>query len=84
MGGKPEIDNPLCTRRETSYTSELRKLSSDPTLTKHPDPKFHLRFTDPDELGDEEPVEFVVNSTVPPRRAYPTHSDELLRRSPKE
>lgn len=84
MGGKPEIDNPLCTGREASYTSELRKLSNDPAITKHPDPKFHLRFSDPDELGDEEPIELVVNAIAPQRRAYPTHTDGLLRRSPKE
>jgi hypothetical protein len=84
MGRKRKIDNTFSTGCETAYTSELRKLSSDPAITKHPDPEFHLRFTDPDELGDEEPVEPVVNSTAPPRRAYPTHSDGLLRRSPKE
>jgi hypothetical protein len=84
MGGKRKIEKTLSAGRETVYTSELGKLSSDPTITKHPDPEFHLRFTDPDELGDEEPVEFTVSSTITPRRAYPTHTDGLLRRSPKE
>jgi hypothetical protein len=84
MGRKREIEQTLSAGRETVYTSELGKLSSDPTITKHPDPKFQLRFTDPDELGDDEPVEFVVNPTITLRRAYPTQTDELLRRSPKE
>jgi hypothetical protein len=83
MRGTP-IENTFCTGREAFCTSELRKLSSDPAITKHPDPKFHFRFRDPDELGDEEPVQLVVNFTAPPRRAYPTHTDGLLRRSPKE
>jgi hypothetical protein len=84
MSSQPRTDHLLGTGHETTYTSELRKLSSDPAITKHPDPKFHVRFSDPDELGEEEPVQVVVNSTTPSRRTYPTHTDGLLRRSPKE
>jgi hypothetical protein len=78
------IEETLSAGCETDYISELCKLSSDPTITKHPNPKFQLRFTDPDELGDDEPAEFVVNPTITLRRAYPTQTDEFLRRSPKE
>ena len=84
MGGQPKTETTVETGRGTFYTSELRKLSSDPTITKHPDPKFQVRFTDPDELGDEEQLGFVVNSTVPPRRADPTSRGWQIRRSPKE
>jgi hypothetical protein len=78
------IENTISREREAFCTSELRKLSSDPAITRHPDPKFHFRFSDPDELGEEEPVGCVVNFTAPPRRTYPTYTDGLLRRSPKE
>jgi hypothetical protein len=79
------IKDTSCTGREATSTSELRRLSSDPELTKHPDPKFPLKFSDPDEVGDEEPIQFVVNSTAaPPRRVYPKFTDGQLRRSPKE
>jgi hypothetical protein len=84
MGGKPRIDDPACTGRETSPTSELQKLSTDPTITRHPDPNLNVRFRDPDELGEEEPVQFVVNSAAPPRRAHPAQPYGKLRRSPKE
>jgi hypothetical protein len=84
MGSQPRIDHLLGTGSETSYTSELRKLSSDPAITKHPDPNFHFRFRNPDELGEEEPVQLVANPTTPTRRAYPTRTDWRLRRSPKE
>ena len=84
MGGKRKIEKTLSAGRVTVYTSELRKLSSDPTITKHPDPKFQLRFTDPDELGDDEPVEFALSFSAPLHRAHPTQTDGLLRRSPKE
>ena len=84
MGRKHKIEKTLSVGRETVYTSELSKLSSDPTITKYPDPKFRLGFTDPDELGDDGPVEFVIKSMITPRRAYPTLTDGLLRRSPKE
>lgn len=84
MRSQPKTEMTVETGRGTFDTSELRKLSSDPTITKHPDPKIHVRFTDPDELGDEEPFEFVVNSTVSPRRAHPTTRDWQIRRSPKE
>ena len=82
MSDTPRIDHLLGTGRETFYTSELRMLSGDPAISKNPDPNFHIRFIDPDELGDEEPIQFVV--TTPPRRAYPKYSDMQLRRSPKE
>jgi hypothetical protein len=84
MNSQPSIEMTVDTARETFSTSELRKLSSDPAITKHPDPKFHFRFSDPDELGEEEPVGCVINFTAPRRTAYPTHTDGLLRRSPKE
>ena len=84
MGRKRKIEKTVDAGRGAFDTSELRKLSSDPAITKHPDPKFHFRFSDPDELGEEEPVGCVINSTAPLRRAYPTHTDGLLRRSPKE
>jgi hypothetical protein len=84
MGSQPAIEMTVDTARETFSTSELRRLSSDPTITKHPDPGFHFKFRDPDELGEEEPVELAVNSATPARRAYPTTTDWLLRRSPKE
>jgi hypothetical protein len=84
MGSQPRTDHLLGTGHETAYTSELRKLSSDPAITKYPDPKFHVGFSDPDELGEEQPVQVVVNSTTPTRRAYPTQTDGRLRRSPKE
>lgn len=84
MGSQPSIEMTVDTARETFSTSELRKLSSDPAITRHPDPGFHFKFRDPDELGEEEPVEFVVNSATPARRACPTTTDWLLRRSPKE
>ena len=83
MGSQPGIEMTVDTARETFSTSELRRLSSDPAITRHPDPGFHFKFRDPDELGEEEPVE-VVNSTISPRRAYPTTTDWRLRRSPKE
>ncbi len=73
-----------CTGREAFCTSELRKLSSDPAITKHPDPKFHFKFRDPDEVGDEEPVELVTNSSTPPRGVDPARPDWRMRRSPKE
>ena len=72
------------TGREAFGTSELRKLSSDPAITKHPDPKFHFKFRDPDEVGDEEPVEMVANSSTPPRGVDPARPDWRMRRSPKE
>ncbi len=84
MNSQPSIEMPVDPAREPFSTSELRKLSSDPAITKHPDPKFHFRFSDPDELGEEEPVGCVINFTTPPSRAYPTRTDGLLRRSPKE
>ncbi len=84
MSDLPRTDHLPGTVRETPYTSELRKLSGDPAISKDPDPSFHIRFIDPDELGDEEPIQFVVNSTAAPRRAYPEYSDGQLRRSPKE
>ena len=84
MSDPPRTDHLLSTGRETFYTSELRKLSGDPAISKNPDPNFHIRFIDPDELGDEEPIQFVVNSTAAPRRVYPKYSDGQLRRSPKE
>ena len=83
MGSQPGIEITVETAHETFSTSELRRLSSDPTITKHPDPGFHFKFRDPDELG-EEPVRVVGNSTTPARRAYPTDTDWRLRRSPKE
>jgi len=84
MSDQPRIDQLLGAGRETPYTSELPKLSGDPTISKNPDPNFHIRFIDPDELGDEEPIQFVFNSTAAPRRAYPKYCDGQLRRSPKE
>jgi hypothetical protein len=83
MGSLAEFEETLPTERETIYTSELEKLTSDPTITKHPDPKFHARFRDPDELGTEETAE-VEAFTAPARRAYPSSTDGRLRRSPKE
>lgn len=84
MSSQPRSDHLLGTGRETAYTSELRKLSSDPAITKHPDPNFNLRFRNPNELDDEEPAQLAVNPTTPTRRAYPTNTGWLLRRSPKE
>ena len=84
MSDHRRTDHLLGTGRETSYTSELRRLSRDPAISKNPDPNFHIRFIDPDELGDEEPVQFEVKSTAAPRRVYPKYSDGQLRRSPKE
>jgi len=84
MGEKAITDNRQSSGHEISYTSELRKLSSDPTITRHPDPKLQLRFLDPDELGEEQPIELVINSLTPPRRVYPAYTDRQLRRSPKE
>ena len=78
------IENTLSGERGAFYTSELRKLSSDPAITKHPDPKFHFKFHDPDEVGDEEPVQAVVDSMAPPRSAGLTRADWQMRRSPKE
>jgi hypothetical protein len=84
MGSQPKTEMTVDTGHETFSTSELRRLSSDPAITRHPDPGFHFKFRDPDELGEEESVELVVNSTTPARRACPTTTDWLLRRSPKE
>jgi len=84
MGSQPGIEMRVDAMRETFSTSELRKLSSDPAIIRHPDPEFRFKFRDPDELGEEEPFEFVLNSTTPARRAYPTNTDWTLRRSPKE
>jgi hypothetical protein len=84
MDSKLEIDDTSCRERETAHASELQKLSSDPTITKHPDPEFCFRFRNPDELDEEEPVPFVVNYSVPPRSANATRTDWRLRRSPKE
>jgi len=84
MGSQAGIEMTVDMARETFSTAELRTLSSDPAIIKHPDPRFHFKFRDPDELGEEEPVQVVVNSTTPPRRAYPTNTDWRLRRSPKE
>jgi hypothetical protein len=84
MGSQPKTEMTADTGSGAFSTSELRKLSSDPAITKHPDPKFQIRFTDPDELGDEEPFKFEVNFTASPRRADPTSSDWRMRRSPKE
>ncbi len=84
MSDSPRTDRLSGAGRQTPYTSELRKLSGDPAISKNPDPNFHIRFIDPDELGDEEPIQFVVNSTAAHRRAYPKYFDGQLRRSPKE
>jgi hypothetical protein len=84
MGSQTGIEMTVDTVREPFSTSELRKLSSDPAITRHPDPKFHFKFRDPDELGEEEPVEIVANSSPPPRRADPARPDWRMRRSPKE
>jgi hypothetical protein len=84
MNSQPSIEMTVDTGRETFSTSELRKLSSDPAIIRHPDPEFRFKFRDPDELGEEEPFEFVLNSTTFTRRAYPTTTDWQLRRSPKE
>jgi hypothetical protein len=83
MASVAEIEETLPTERETPYTSELEKLTSDPTITKHPDPKFRVRFRDPDELGEEETAE-VETFTAPAHRTYPSSTDGRLRRSPKE
>jgi hypothetical protein len=48
------------------------------------DPKFHVRFRDPDELGKEETGEFVVSSVGHKRRTTAIPTGCLLRRSPKE
>ena len=84
MSNQATTQRPSSAGRETLYTSELRKLSADPAISRNPDPKFQIRFSDPDELGDEEPIQFVFNSTAAPGRAYPKYCDGQLRRSPKE
>lgn len=84
MSGKTDIEKTFCTQGETVCASELGKLSSDPEITKHPDPKFHVRFRDPDELGKEETGEFVVSSVGHKRRTTAIPTGCLLRRSPKE
>jgi hypothetical protein len=84
MSSQPKTEMTVDTERRTFDTSELRKLSSDPAITKHPDPKFHFKFRDPDEVGDEETVELVANSSLPPRGADLGRPDWRMRRSPKE
>ena len=78
------IENTLSGEREAFCTSELRKLSSDPAITKHPDLKFHFKFRNPDEVGEEEPVRPRVDTMAPPRSAGPIRADWQMRRSPKE
>ena len=79
---KEKIDHPFCARRESMYTSELERLSSDPALAKHPNPKFQAKFRDPDELYEEEPTDTgVVSSGL---CAQPYRTGWELRRSPKE
>jgi hypothetical protein len=84
MSSKTVIENTFCTRGETVCASELGKLSSDPAITKHPNPKFHVRFRDPDELGQEETAEFVASPVAHNRRTAAIPTGWLLRRSPKE
>ena len=79
---KGKIDHPFCAGRESVYTSELERLSSDPALTRHPNPKFQAKFRDPDELYEEEPTDTgVVSSGL---CAQPYRTGWELRRSPKE
>ena len=79
---KEKIDHTFCARRESMYTSELERLSSDPALTRHPNPKFQAKFRDPDELYEEEPIDTGVVSSGPCAQPYRTGGE--LRRSPKE
>ena len=79
---KEKMDHPFCTGRKSVYTSELERLSSDPALTKHPDPNFQPKFRDPDELYEEEPIDPGVVSSGP--RAQPYRTGGELRRSSKE
>jgi len=48
----------------------------------NPNPNFQLKFRDPDELYEEEPIDTGVVSTGP--RAQPYRTGGELRRSPKE
>ena len=80
--GYEKTEYALCTGRESVCTSELERLSSDPALAKHPDPKFRPKFRDPDELHEEEPIGTLVVSTAP--RTQPRRTGGTLRRSPKE
>lgn len=80
--GYEETDHALCTGMESMCTTELERLSSDPALTRHPDPKFRPKFRDPDELHEEEPIVTTVVSTGP--RVQPVRTGSELRRSPKE
>jgi hypothetical protein len=64
--------------------SELEGQTTDPALTKHPDPAFHAKFRDPDELCEEEPV-MVGAEEYSEHRAQPAWFDsQAWRRSPKE
>ncbi len=64
--------------------SELESQTTDPTLAKHPDPAFHAKFRDPDELCEEEPVT-VGAEEYSEHRAQPAWFDsQAWRRSPKE
>jgi len=70
--------------KKMTHDSELSKLSSDPQLTKRPDPEFHATFRDADELG-EEPLEQLVEATAGHvRKGTSIPGDWSLRRSPKE
>jgi hypothetical protein len=80
--GNEKTDHTLGTGWGGKCTTELERLSNDPALTKHPDPNFHSKFHDPDELCEEEPINTGVVSTVP--RTQPHRTGGELRRSPKE
>jgi hypothetical protein len=77
-----KTDHALGTGPERVCASELERLSNDPALAKHPDPKFRTKFRDPDELYEEEPIGIGVVSTGP--RTQPRRIGGELRRSPKE
>lgn len=64
-------------------TAELARLSSDPEITRKPDARFHPKFRDPDEIGDEELEEVGVGAGghhSPPAWTGASSS----RRSPKD
>jgi hypothetical protein len=84
MSGKIESQKALPAGGDTSWASELGKLSRDPDITRYPDPAIHVGFHDPDELGEDETAEYVVGGVAQTRRAVVMHSDSWLRRSPKE
>ena len=66
-----------------SVASELAKLSRDPALTFKPDPSFHPKFRNPDEIIENDLT--VIDAGVCPGSAMSARwTRAVWRRSPKE